>query len=56
MIGEILIALAVIFFVLSVGIHFTWTTFFDDGGTNDIVYIILYWLIVIGCVCIISGI
>ena len=56
MIGEILIALVIIFLILSVGVYFTWTTFFDDGETIDIVCIILYWLIVVGCVCIALGI
>ena len=56
MIGEILIASVVIFFILSIGIYFTWTTFFDDGEVIDIVCIILYWLLIIGIVCIILGI
>lgn len=56
MIGEILIALVMIFIVLFIGIYFTYTTFFDDGDIIDIICIILYWLIIIGCVCIILGI
>lgn len=56
MIGEILIASVVIFFILAIGIYLTWTTFFDGGEIIDMICIILYWLLIIGGVCIISGI
>ena len=55
MIGEILIALVIVFIVLSIGVYFTWTTV-DDGEMVDIVCIILYWLLIIGIVCIVLGI
>ena len=56
MIGESLIASVVLFFILAVGIYFAWTTFFGDGEVIDIICIILYWLLIIGFICIILGI